>query len=123
MTRGLETLWFMRHLMNPLAFGRFALMLWSHKLLRWLVFLLVPVGLVGLILLAWTEPWARIVLAVTGVGILVGAAGYHRGETEPLPRAVAVLAFLVSGHVAGATAWYRAMRGELNPVWEPTRRG
>src|SRR5690606_41489077 len=45
MARGLETLWFKRHLLNPLRHGRFAWMLWSHKLIRWLVFLVAPVAL------------------------------------------------------------------------------
>ena len=37
MARGLQTLWFKRHLLNPFRHGAFALMLASHKLARWLV--------------------------------------------------------------------------------------
>jgi hypothetical protein len=35
---------------------------------------------------------------------------------------VAVPAYLLSGTVAALTAWMNALRGELNPIWEPTRR-
>ncbi len=122
MTRGLETLWYMRHLMNPFTYGRFAMMLVSHKLVRWLVFAMAPVGIIGLVILSAYAGWARWLLAVTIVLIAVGAAGYYQAESKRLPRVVSALAFLVSGHVAGAVAWFRACRGELDPVWEPTRR-
>ena len=37
MTRGLETLFYKRQLLNPFRYGWFAWMLFSHKLCRWLV--------------------------------------------------------------------------------------
>src|SRR5947207_8718962 len=37
MARGLRTLWALRALLNPLRYGVFAWMLWSHKVCRWLV--------------------------------------------------------------------------------------
>jgi len=36
---------------------------------------------------------------------------------------VAVAGFAVASLVAGFVAWTKALRGELNPTWEPTRRG
>jgi hypothetical protein len=39
-----------------------------------------------------------------------------------LPRLLAVPAFAVAGNVAAVHAAFKALRGELNPVWEPTRR-
>src|SRR5437879_13251472 len=49
MARGLRTLWALRALLNPLRYGLFAWMLWSHKLCRWLVpwAALVALGAVG----------------------------------------------------------------------------
>jgi len=35
---------------------------------------------------------------------------------------VALLGFVLAAHAAGFMAWTKALRGELNPVWEPTRR-
>jgi cellulose synthase/poly-beta-1,6-N-acetylglucosamine synthase-like glycosyltransferase len=37
MTRGIETLFYHGRLLNPVRYGVFAWMLWSHKLIRWLV--------------------------------------------------------------------------------------
>jgi cellulose synthase/poly-beta-1,6-N-acetylglucosamine synthase-like glycosyltransferase len=122
MTRGLETLWYKRRLLNPFVYGRFAWFLFAHKLLRWLVFLSIPVGALGLLLLAWQAPWARWVGAGAVVALGVGAAGYYWPAGRRPPRVFALAGFVVSAHVAGMLAWFRALSGELNPVWEPTRR-
>jgi hypothetical protein len=37
-------------------------------------------------------------------------------------RLVAVCGFVVATHAAGLLAWAKALRGERNPIWEPTRR-
>ena len=37
MTRGMETLWFKRALLNPIRYGAFSWMLFSHKVCRWLL--------------------------------------------------------------------------------------
>jgi hypothetical protein len=67
MARGLETLWHLRVLMNPLRYGLSAWMLLSHKLARWLIFLTAPLALIGLGLLAIGIP---IMLPVFGAAIL-----------------------------------------------------
>ncbi len=121
LTRGLETLWYKRALLNPFRYGLFAWMLASHKLVRWLA----PWGL-ALTGLAWL--WLALALrSVVGTLVLVvpllfAAAGWVWPEGRSAPRIVAVPAYLVSGIVAALDAWLRALRGQLNPVWEPTRR-
>jgi cellulose synthase/poly-beta-1,6-N-acetylglucosamine synthase-like glycosyltransferase len=122
MTRGLETLWFKRHLLNPLSHGLFAWMLASHKLVRWLA----PWGLVlattGALVLATMNEF--ILLAFTGLAALFALAlvGWRWPEERRAPALVAVPAYVVSGTVAALRAWIKALRGELNPIWEPTRR-
>jgi cellulose synthase/poly-beta-1,6-N-acetylglucosamine synthase-like glycosyltransferase len=122
MTRGLETLWFKRRLLNPFAHGLFAWMLFSHKLARWLV----PWGLglagLALILLAPTHLWAAALLAPGMAVLALGAVGWSWPEGKAAPRLVAVPAYFVSGNLAALAAWIKALSGELNPVWEPTRR-
>jgi cellulose synthase/poly-beta-1,6-N-acetylglucosamine synthase-like glycosyltransferase len=122
MARGLETLWYKRHLMDPFRYGRFAWMLLSHKLARWLV---PPLGaLAGLALLAlgltW-EPARWPVAAVVALTAGVAALGWYASPGR-LPRLLAVPAYVVWGMVAGVHAWTKALRRELNPIWEPTRR-
>lgn len=122
MTRGLETLYFHRQLLNPFRYGLFAWELWSHKLIRWLV----PVGgvaaVAGLVLLAFEQTWARAVLGAGVLGMLAGWIGWVWPEDKPLPRFLALPTFVLASNVAALEAWIGAMRGELNPIWEPTRR-
>ena len=122
MARGLETLWYKRHLMNPFKHGRFAWMLCSHKLARWLVPPAALLAGVGLVVLGAAEEAARwYVVALSGsVAGVAGLAWY--APPGSLPRPVAVVGYVIWGVIAGLHAWIKALRGELNPVWEPTRR-
>jgi cellulose synthase/poly-beta-1,6-N-acetylglucosamine synthase-like glycosyltransferase len=122
MARGLETLWHERALMNPFRFGSFGWMLLSHKLIRWLVFLLAPLGALGLVLLAGTSDLGLALLALFGAFTLLGLLGiYWPGKDRPYAP-IALAGFGLVSFVAGFLAWTKALRGELNPIWEPTRR-
>jgi cellulose synthase/poly-beta-1,6-N-acetylglucosamine synthase-like glycosyltransferase len=122
MARGLETLWYKRHLMNPFRYGGFALMLISHKLCRWLVYLLLPTALLGLVLLSISYPIARVLLGVTIVGIALGTIGMRWPANRRVPRVFALPGFLLASNLAGFMAWVKVLRGERNVLWEPTRR-
>jgi cellulose synthase/poly-beta-1,6-N-acetylglucosamine synthase-like glycosyltransferase len=123
MARGLETLWYKRGLMNPVVYGGFAWMLVSHKLCRWLVHLTLPLALLGLGLLALVN---QVALALLGVTLLATAVGllallrWPEGRAMPFP--LAVCGFVVAVNLAALLAWTKAVRGERNPIWEPTRR-
>ncbi len=121
MARGLETLWYKRHLLNPLRHGSFAWMLWSHKAVRWMVPWAIAVAHATVFVAAIDSHVAR-VLALPLIALLVlGWIGWLVPEAR-LPRVLALPAYLVSGTVAALHAWIKALSGELNPVWEPTRR-
>ena len=122
MTRGLETLWYKRHLMNPFRYGSFALKLISHKLIRWLVPWALVTGLLGVAVLSLTMTGARVVLALAIAAMLAGLAGWFWPDERNIPRLLAVPAYVFSGLLAALHAWIKALSGELNPVWEPTRR-
>lgn len=129
MSRGVQTLFFHAALLNPVRYGLFAWMLWSHKLIRWLVpwalaaAALATLALGGLALGA-AAPWP-----VVGIGVLGGfvaatglaALGWW-GEAGRTPRVAAAAAYFVSGTLAGLIAWKRALLDERAPVWEPTPR-
>lgn len=122
MARGLETLWHLREVMNPFRYGRFAWMLWSHKAARWLTFLTAPFGVVGLVLLAPGNPLVQALLGVIGLGTALGIAGLAwPGPGQP-PRLIASAGYLLGSTWAAIVAWGKALRGEHNPIWEPTRR-
>lgn len=121
MTRGLETLWYKRRVFR-LGGSLFAFQLLSHKLIRWLGFPLLPLLPLGLGLLAVDHAWARWALLGVLGGLLLGGAAYlWPGERRP-PLLLALPGFVVGSTVAGVLAWARAVRGELDPIWEPTRR-
>lgn len=121
MTRGLHTLFYKRRLLNPLRHGVFAWMLFSHKLVRWLVPVALLLGTVGLVLISATVGWARLALAAGAVVTLLGVLGWY-WPAPSLPRILALPAYFVSGNVAALQAWARALAGEMRPTWEPTRR-
>lgn len=122
MARGLATLWYKRHLLNPIRYGLFAWMLWSHKLIRWLVFLAAPAALVALVLLSLRFAAARALVLLVLLGIAAGTVAMRVPEGRRVPRLVALCGFVLASHLAGAIAWKRLFRRELDAVWEPTRR-
>jgi cellulose synthase/poly-beta-1,6-N-acetylglucosamine synthase-like glycosyltransferase len=122
MARGLETLWFLRDVLNIRRYGRFAWMLWSHKTARWLGFLLAPLAVIGLALLAVDSRWAFAALALVTATIVAGVVAFVWRPGRPLPAPLHTVGYVVMSFVAGLLAWSKALRGERNPIWEPTRR-
>jgi cellulose synthase/poly-beta-1,6-N-acetylglucosamine synthase-like glycosyltransferase len=123
MARGLATLWFKRSLLNPFRYGRFAWMLWSHKLARWLVPLMVPVAVAALAGLAWSgSRLAAVLLALSAAGTLAGFAAWRWAERSSAPGPVASLGYAFAANFAGIAAWWQFLVSGSQAVWEPTRR-
>lgn len=122
MARGLQTLTFKRHLLNPRRHGLFAWKLLSRKVARWLVPWAALLGGLSLAVLALGEAWARWVLAGGLAFVLLAIIAWYSPERRPLPKLVAVPGYLFFGLTAGIVAWIRALRGDGEPIWEPTRR-
>lgn len=122
MVRGMQTLYFKRQLLNPLRYGVFAWMLFSHKVCRWVVPWALLGAAVGVALLALEIPAARWLLGAGLVGTLCALAGWHWPEGNRPPRLLSLPAFLLIGNLAAIHAAIRASRGVQNPTWEPTRR-
>ena len=122
MLRGLNTLWYLRSLLNPFRYGLFAWMLASHKLARWMGFLTLPLAAVGLAILVPTQRWALPVLVLGVVGFAVGWLVLRRPGGESLPRPLARAGFAVASALAGFVAWMQFFGGRSTAVWEPTRR-
>ena len=122
MHRGLETLWYKRSLLNPRVHGRFAFMLFSHKLCRWLVSLTLPLGAVGLLLLAAIWVGAAWFLLASIVVFGVSAMARSRRNASHLARTLALPSYLIMANAAGFLAWLYAFRRQREAMWEPTRR-
>ena len=121
-SRGMETLGHQRHLMNPFRYPLFAWKLLSHKVARWLMPATAPLGVVGLLLLAIHEAWARWALLAVCVVLTVALVGYHLARSRPLPRPLSLIAFGVTANVAVIRAAVRYVFGHEDHIWEPTRR-
>lgn len=121
-TRGMHTLLYKRHLLNPFRYGLFAWMLFSHKVCRWLVPTAGVAALAGLLLLAPTIPWSWAPLGLAAAGTLLGALGWSRPEGSRVPRLLAIPAFILVGNLAVLRATINVLMGQMDAVWEPTRR-
>jgi cellulose synthase/poly-beta-1,6-N-acetylglucosamine synthase-like glycosyltransferase len=122
MVRGMETLIYKRHLLNPFRHGVFAWMLFSHKLCRWLVPIAGAGAVVGVAVLSLSEAWARWLLAGGLLVAVLAGVGWYWSDRRPVPAILSFLSFVVAGNVAALAAWTRVLRGAGSPVWEPTRR-
>jgi cellulose synthase/poly-beta-1,6-N-acetylglucosamine synthase-like glycosyltransferase len=125
MARGLSTLWYKRSLLNPLGYGSFAFMLASHKLARWLVYVLLPFALLGLVVLSPSSVLAAAALlgvVITGLLAIVGLRWSGWVTERRAPTLAAIAAFVWATAVAGVLAWRDAIAGRRRAVWEPTRR-
>lgn len=129
MSRGIQTLFFHGRLLDPVRYGFFSWMLWSHKLIRWLVPFALALGAVAFV--SWAIPalsasaLERLVagLGLAGVVAVLTAAGAGWWWTGArTPRLLSMSAYFVSGVVAGLVAWKRALADQRAPVWEPTPR-
>ncbi len=120
-TRGLRGAFRMPTLLNPLRHPWFATVLWSHRVLRWLV----PVFLLGL--LAASVPLAaegalyRAVLAAQLAVYAAGGVAYGLERLElRLPGAFIPLYFCLV-NLAPLVALKNLVRGEKKIVWETGR--
>lgn len=121
-TRGMQTLLHKRALLNPLRFGLYSWMLFSHKVCRWLVPWAGVLGLVSLGMLASQYPWALALLILGLVGVAAGGLTWALAGDRPLPAVLAFPAFFLMANVAVLAATLRTLRGRRDAVWEPTRR-
>jgi len=122
MARGIRTLGYMKHLLNPFRFGAFSWVLLSHKVGRWLVPPVGVVALIGIGIAVSGSPAGTILGALVLVMIGCGVAGWWWPRGNAMPRVVAAVSYVALATLAGCHAWVRAFEGNQEAIWEPTRR-
>ena len=122
MVLGLDTLWYFRRMLDPRRFGWFSVMLASHKICRWLVYLLLPFAVLGVAALAPQSRVAAGVLAIGGIAAALGALAIWWPASRRLPPLLAFFGYATATTTAGVVAWTRFFRGVHSVVWEPTSR-
>jgi len=119
--RGLTTLFAHAHLLNPVRYGWFAFMLFSHKLLRWTAPLFMLGALVAALALAGSPLYRAALGAQVGLYLVAGAAfAQWAGVHRTLPGRVAL--YFVSSNAAVMVAWLRYARGVRQEIWTPSHR-
>ena len=121
MARGIRTLFFLRALMNPFRYGGFAIALISHKLMRWVPYLLAPISFAALGIMATQSRIALTLFAAVCLAIAVGIAGLQLPKLARF-KGVTLSAFFVAVIAAGFLAWWDVLRGVRMSTWEPTAR-
>jgi cellulose synthase/poly-beta-1,6-N-acetylglucosamine synthase-like glycosyltransferase len=122
MAQGLETLRYGASLMNPFRHGAFAFALASHKLARWLVYLALPLALIGLAWLSVTSRVALAILALVAVGMIVASATVNARPGRRIPLPFAIAGYALASVMGGLLAWVIVLRRKRLSTWEPTRR-
>jgi hypothetical protein len=119
--RGMTAVWELRESLNPVRYGVFALQVWSHKILRWLV----PVGMVLALatsaVLARDSALYRLLFLVQVAGYAAAAlAQLSLGARKLMPLRI-VLYFTVA-NLATAAAMWDFLRGVRIVTWNPSQR-
>jgi cellulose synthase/poly-beta-1,6-N-acetylglucosamine synthase-like glycosyltransferase len=111
----------MTELLNPFRFGFFSFQLVSHKLLRWLM----PVLMAGMLLtnavLATGSTFYAWLLAAQLAFYALALAGHALRERAGLPRFVAVPYYFCLVNVASALGIIDAFRGRTYTTWSTVR--
>jgi glycosyltransferase involved in cell wall biosynthesis len=119
--RGMTTLAAYRHLLNPFRFGRFAFVLWSHKVMRWLaplflvIALAVPLGLMH-------QPLYLAAFVVQAGAYLLAAAAFLRWGRADRSLAGKAALYFATVNLAALVAWVRFGSGVRQEVWTPSQR-
>lgn len=120
MASGLLTLLHYREMLAPWRQGGFALMLFSHKVARWLVPAAAVPAIAAFGILCLIH-YPRIAALALSVKVTVAYAT-HRWHGGHWPAPIAATAFAMRAQFAALRGGVRVLRGERYTVWEPTQR-
>ena len=122
MTRGLNAVVVMRELLNPFKHGFYALQLFSHKVLRRLVFVPMIVLLVVTPFL-WNEGWfyqLALIAQLAFYGLAILGAVFERSGKK-LPKVAAIPFFVTMVYTAAMIATWNVLTGRQVKSWKPQR--
>jgi cellulose synthase/poly-beta-1,6-N-acetylglucosamine synthase-like glycosyltransferase len=121
-TRGMRGLWYMRTLFNPFRYGFVSFQLFSHKVLRWLIPVFLPVLFVSNVWLlgsSWFyDAMFGLQLAFYGVALL----GLLAERANITFKMLTVPLYFVTVNAAAIVALYRVWKGHKAQTWETIRR-
>ncbi|HEX8775499.1 MAG TPA: glycosyltransferase family 2 protein [Pyrinomonadaceae bacterium] len=120
-TQTFTDLWRHRFMMNPFRSGFYAVELFSHKVMRYLVPVFLVTLLVASIVLAPGSPFYLLVLVSQLAFYLAALCGWVLERSGANIRLLALPQYFVLANVASLVAFYKFLRGERYARWEPIR--
>jgi cellulose synthase/poly-beta-1,6-N-acetylglucosamine synthase-like glycosyltransferase len=120
-TQTLNDLWRHRAMMNPLRSGFYAVQLFSHKVLRYLVPVFLAILFIASALLAVSNAFYAVAFGAQLAFYLAAACGW---ALERAGRRISLLAlphYFVLANIASLIAFYKFLSGERYARWEPIR--
>jgi cellulose synthase/poly-beta-1,6-N-acetylglucosamine synthase-like glycosyltransferase len=124
--RTLRALWRHSQLLNPFRYGLFSFFLFSHKIVRFLVPVLMTCSVLALLLLTGLK-WPS--LAVTMIAVAVVALLMRAVVASMLAswgivaRLMRLVNLAVTMHAAALRGWWHFLSGRRDVVWQHDRSG
>lgn len=114
-------LWRNIDMMNPLRSGFYAVELFSHKVLRYAVPVLLLSLFVSNLLTAEWSVFFSVILAVQVVFYLMALVGWVLERVGVRLTFLVIPLYFVLANLASVIAFYKFLRGERFSTWEPIR--
>jgi cellulose synthase/poly-beta-1,6-N-acetylglucosamine synthase-like glycosyltransferase len=122
-TQTFTDLWRHRSMLNPLRSGFYAVQLWSHKVMRYMV----PLFLVGVLICSWLlierSPFFAAVFFAQLFFYALAALGWALEHLGVHSRLLALPHYFVIANLASLLAFFKFLSGERYASWEPAREG
>jgi cellulose synthase/poly-beta-1,6-N-acetylglucosamine synthase-like glycosyltransferase len=119
--RSMHGLWTERAVLNPFRHGLFALQMISHKVLRWLVPVLLLTLLAASIALA-AAPFYKAMLALQLVFYLLALLGYLLQQRVGRLAPLYLPAYFCAINLGAFLGLWNFLRGERYRIWKPVSR-
>jgi cellulose synthase/poly-beta-1,6-N-acetylglucosamine synthase-like glycosyltransferase len=120
-TQTFTDLWRHRAMLNPLRSGFYAVQLWSHKVMRYMVPLFLFVTLVGSWPLVLKSPFFTAAFFGQILFYALAAAGWVLEYMGIHSRVLALPQYFVLANLASLLAFFKFLSGERYASWEPAR--
>lgn len=117
--RSFWALWDMRTLLAPWRDALFAWQLWSHKVLRYLIFLPMLALLIANPLLYSVSPIYAAAALLQVLVYLLAALGVLFGGGRRMPALISFPSYLVLVNLASLLAFVRFVSGQKQVMWKP----
>lgn len=119
--RALWAMFAMRRLLNPLRFPLFAWQLFSHKVLRYLVFLFLVLAYLSSAIKSGAGGWYLVLFLAQNLFYLAAAAARFAGEAGLLSRLLTFSRYFCLVNLAAGHAFLKFLMGKKQVLWQPRK--